>query len=95
MVRRNPAGNESKAGEKVVLRNCFVLNEQVSRYSPASTDLIGNDDGEDGFLHVVSWMDCLDLRLLAVLANSTLASSRFVGVRFRNCIECVCYELLQ
>jgi hypothetical protein len=29
-------------------------------------------------VHVVSWMDCLDLRVLAVLANSTLTSSRFV-----------------
>jgi hypothetical protein len=29
-------------------------------------------------VHVVSWMDCLDLRVLAVLANSTLSSSRFV-----------------
>lgn len=27
-------------------------------------------------VHIVSWMDCLDLRLLAVLANSTLSSSR-------------------
>ncbi|KAI6706170.1 hypothetical protein NL676_009132 [Syzygium grande] len=31
---------------------------------------------EDGMVHVVSWMECLDLRLLAVLANSTLTSSR-------------------
>lgn len=28
-------------------------------------------------LNIVSWMDCLDLRLLAVLANSTLSSSRY------------------
>ncbi|KAJ7004368.1 hypothetical protein NC653_009287 [Populus alba x Populus x berolinensis] len=31
--------------------------------------------GDDGMVHVVSWMDCLDLRALAVLANSTLSSS--------------------
>ncbi|KAJ6933882.1 hypothetical protein NC651_009070 [Populus alba x Populus x berolinensis] len=31
--------------------------------------------GDDGMVHVVSWMDCLDLSALAVLANSTLSSS--------------------
>ncbi|CAK9151502.1 unnamed protein product [Ilex paraguariensis] len=34
---------------------------------------------ENGIVHIVSWMDCLDLRMLAVLANSTLSSSRFVS----------------
>ncbi|XP_058106947.1 uncharacterized protein LOC131250680 [Magnolia sinica] len=33
--------------------------------------------GEVGTIHVVSWMDCLDLRMLAVLANSTLSNSRY------------------
>lgn len=28
-------------------------------------------------VHVVSWMECLDLKVLAVLANSTLSSSRY------------------
>lgn len=35
------------------------------------------NDGEDGFVHVVSWIDCLDLRMLAVLANSTLSNSKY------------------
>ncbi|KAI4303900.1 hypothetical protein MLD38_039481 [Melastoma candidum] len=48
-----------------------------NRWDPGSADAIGSDYGEDGFLHIVSWMDCLDLRLLAVLANSTLMSSRY------------------
>ncbi|PKU71593.1 hypothetical protein MA16_Dca004435 [Dendrobium catenatum] len=34
-----------------------------------------NHDVEIGRINVVSWMDCLDLRMLAVLANSTLSSS--------------------
>ncbi|KAJ0082060.1 hypothetical protein Patl1_11782 [Pistacia atlantica] len=29
------------------------------------------------FVHIVSWMECLDLRMLAVLANSTLSGSRY------------------
>ncbi|XP_011626623.2 probable galacturonosyltransferase 6 [Amborella trichopoda] len=33
-------------------------------------------DVEAGKIHVVSWMDCLDLRLFAVLINSTISSSR-------------------
>lgn len=33
---------------------------------------------EDKMVHVVSWMNCLDLRSLAILANSTLSNSRFV-----------------
>lgn len=36
-----------------------------------STEEVG-----DGRIHVVSWMDCLDLRALAVLANSTISNSR-------------------
>ncbi|KAI0527151.1 hypothetical protein KFK09_002749 [Dendrobium nobile] len=35
-----------------------------------------NHDVEIGRINVVTWMDCLDLRMLAVLANSTLSSSR-------------------
>ncbi|XP_011026983.1 PREDICTED: uncharacterized protein LOC105127407 [Populus euphratica] len=37
----------------------------------------GDGIGDDGMLHVVSWMDCLDLGVLAVLANSTLSSSSY------------------
>ncbi|KAM7524661.1 hypothetical protein LguiA_014563 [Lonicera macranthoides] len=33
-------------------------------------------NGVDSMVHIVSWIDCVDLRLLAVLANSTLSSSR-------------------
>ncbi|XP_024045940.1 uncharacterized protein LOC18051894 isoform X2 [Citrus clementina] len=32
---------------------------------------------DDGMVHIVSWMQCLDLRLLAVLVNSTLSGSRY------------------
>lgn len=32
---------------------------------------------EDGVVHIVTWMDCLDLQVLAVLMNSTLSSSRY------------------
>ncbi|KAJ6796872.1 Uncharacterized protein M6B38_220685 [Iris pallida] len=38
---------------------------------PTSTEEVG-----DGRIHVVSWTDCLDLRALAVLANSTISNSR-------------------
>ncbi|CAK7335868.1 unnamed protein product [Dovyalis caffra] len=38
--------------------------------------------GDDGMVHVVSWMDCLDLRILAVLANSTLSSSSYPELVF-------------
>ncbi|POO03254.1 Nucleotide-diphospho-sugar transferase [Trema orientale] len=40
----------------------------------------GNDE-DDGKVRIVSWMDCLDLRLLAVLVNSTLSSSRLEEVK--------------
>ncbi|KAL5577897.1 hypothetical protein UlMin_019596, partial [Ulmus minor] len=39
-------------------------------------------DGDDGMVHIVSWMDCRDLQLLAVLANSTLSSSRYPELIF-------------
>ncbi|KAK3430466.1 hypothetical protein EUGRSUZ_E02024 [Eucalyptus grandis] len=41
-----------------------------------NSEVVTSNSEEDGMLHVVSWMECLDLRLLAVLANSTLTSSR-------------------
>lgn len=37
----------------------------------------GVNGEEPGIVHIVSWMECLDLRVLAVLANSTLSGSRF------------------
>ncbi|XP_059439735.1 uncharacterized protein LOC132172280 [Corylus avellana] len=44
--------------------------------SDGNSSFFTNNDGDDRMVHLVSWMDCLDLRLLAVLANSTLSSSR-------------------
>ncbi|KAF8023102.1 hypothetical protein BT93_F0563 [Corymbia citriodora subsp. variegata] len=41
-----------------------------------NTKVVTSNREEDGMVHVVSWMECLDLQLLAVLANSTLTSSR-------------------
>ncbi|KAI3436936.1 Hexosyltransferase, partial [Psidium guajava] len=41
-----------------------------------NAEVVTSNYEEDGMVHVVSWMECLDLRLLAVLANSTLTSSR-------------------
>ncbi|XP_038698916.1 uncharacterized protein LOC119996386 isoform X2 [Tripterygium wilfordii] len=40
---------------------------------------IKNEEREYGMVHVVSWMETLALRLLAVLANSTLSNSRDVA----------------
>ncbi|CAL9093514.1 unnamed protein product [Musa textilis] len=37
---------------------------------------VTKQEADVGKLHIFSWMDCLDLRVLAVLANSTLSSSR-------------------
>lgn len=51
---------------------------QTEASNDGNSSLLAKNDGEDGMIHVVSWMDCLDLRFLAVLANSTLSSSRFV-----------------
>ncbi|CAL5346729.1 unnamed protein product [Camellia sinensis] len=52
-----------------------------STNSKASSDensgYVRAHDGEDGMVHIVSWMDCLDLQVLAVLINSTLSSSRY------------------
>ncbi|KAL5977207.1 hypothetical protein ACLOJK_021549 [Asimina triloba] len=45
-------------------------NGEISRVASAGS-------GEAGSIHVVSWVDCLDLRMLAVLANSTLSHSRY------------------
>ena len=39
---------------------------------------------ENKMVHIVSWMDCLDLRSLAILANSTLSSSRFVPITHKS-----------
>ncbi|ONK74471.1 uncharacterized protein A4U43_C03F6620 [Asparagus officinalis] len=37
---------------------------------------VKSENVEIGRIHVVSWTDCLDLRAIAVLVNSTLSSSR-------------------
>ncbi|XP_007024858.2 PREDICTED: uncharacterized protein LOC18596369 isoform X1 [Theobroma cacao] len=56
------------------LRNWVPLNPHSS---PSSTSKSEGSYEEDGIVHVVSWMECLDLKVLAVLANSTLSSSRY------------------
>ncbi|XP_020095645.1 uncharacterized protein LOC109715173 [Ananas comosus] len=58
-----------------------------SRSSPISTnkrsfeeeqlDMPVKQEAEVPGTHIFSWTDCLDLRVLAVLANSTLSSSRY------------------
>ncbi|CBI20560.3 hypothetical protein VitviT2T_015880 [Vitis vinifera] len=45
--------------------------------SPVSSSFSRSVASEDGKIHIVSWMDCLDLRVLVVLANSTLSNSRY------------------
>ncbi|XP_041023885.1 uncharacterized protein LOC121264666 isoform X2 [Juglans microcarpa x Juglans regia] len=50
--------------------------------SDGNSSSAAKNNREDGMVHVVSWMDCLDLRLLAVLANSTLLSSRYPHLVF-------------
>lgn len=50
---------------------------QSGASSDGNSSFITTNGGDDGMIHIVSWMDCLDLRLLAVLANSTLSSSRY------------------
>ncbi|XP_031267363.1 uncharacterized protein LOC116125787 [Pistacia vera] len=42
-----------------------------------SDGVSGINGQKDGIVHIVSWMECLDLRMLAVLANSTLSGSRY------------------
>ncbi|KAJ9168579.1 hypothetical protein P3X46_020082 [Hevea brasiliensis] len=59
------------------LRNWIPLKTSSSPLTELGTSRNGDSGGDDGMVHVVSWMDCLDLRLLAVLANSTLSSSRY------------------
>ncbi|XP_062096760.1 uncharacterized protein LOC133802463 [Humulus lupulus] len=61
------------------LRNWFPFPPTLIKdraFVEGSSSLKTEKDGNDGMVHIVSWMDCLDLRLLAVLANSTLSSSR-------------------
>ncbi|KAB1222154.1 hypothetical protein CJ030_MR2G002668 [Morella rubra] len=55
---------------------------QTEASNDGNSSLLAKNDGEDGMIHVVSWMDCLDLRFLAVLANSTLSSSRYPHLVF-------------
>ncbi|GLU14089.1 hypothetical protein SLE2022_306780 [Rubroshorea leprosula] len=64
------------------LRNWIPFNSTSSSTlrdysSDGSFNSVGSNDGEDGLVHVVSWIQCLDLRMLAVLANSTLSNSRY------------------
>lgn len=59
----------------------WVAFDSFADVSKASKDIdpgLASAHGEeDKMVHIVSWMDCLDLRLLAILANSTLSSSRY------------------
>ncbi|XP_041023884.1 uncharacterized protein LOC121264666 isoform X1 [Juglans microcarpa x Juglans regia] len=55
---------------------------QFGATSDGNSSSAAKNNREDGMVHVVSWMDCLDLRLLAVLANSTLLSSRYPHLVF-------------
>ncbi|KAG1368470.1 Hexosyltransferase [Cocos nucifera] len=48
-----------------------------SRTSEKEQPTISTQDEEVQRIHIFSWTDCLDLRVLAVLANSTLSNSRF------------------
>lgn len=69
------------------LREWLPFPSNLSPSSSSSTNSKASSDensgyvrahgGEDGMVHIVSWMDCLDLRVLAVLINSTLSSSRY------------------
>ncbi|KAK1304744.1 hypothetical protein QJS10_CPB11g01506 [Acorus calamus] len=43
-----------------------------------SNVIVQSDSGKQG-VHLVAWIDCLDLRVLAVLANSTISKSRSPG----------------
>ncbi|XP_010923741.1 probable galacturonosyltransferase 6 [Elaeis guineensis] len=48
-----------------------------SRTSAKEQSTMSTQDEEVQRIHIFSWTDCLDLRVLAVLANSTLSNSRF------------------
>ncbi|KAK3188855.1 hypothetical protein Dsin_028416 [Dipteronia sinensis] len=61
-------------------RNWLPLHSNASKLSASSNGNSSGREDENGILHIVSWMDCLDLRLLAVLANSTLSASRYPGL---------------
>ncbi|KAG8635676.1 hypothetical protein MANES_16G054300v8 [Manihot esculenta] len=58
-------------------RNWVPFKTSSSPLTKIEASRNGDSGGDNGMVHVVSWMDCLDLRLLAVLANSTLSSSRY------------------
>ncbi|XP_038698921.1 uncharacterized protein LOC119996386 isoform X3 [Tripterygium wilfordii] len=53
--------------------------QNLSASFPLTSRFIKNEEREYGMVHVVSWMETLALRLLAVLANSTLSNSRDVA----------------
>ncbi|KAL4290217.1 hypothetical protein GQ457_14G008010 [Hibiscus cannabinus] len=58
------------------LRNWVPFSSQPSPPPPPSAVKLAVDE-DDGMIHIVSWMQCLDLRVLAVFTNSTLSSSRY------------------
>lgn len=69
----------------IYLRKLFNYSMylQLNEYRASKEEdssLAKAQNGVDSMVHIVSWIDCVDLRLLAVLANSTLSSSRLVDI---------------
>ncbi|KAJ8642039.1 hypothetical protein MRB53_018733 [Persea americana] len=54
-----------------------VTEGNLSSSNEGESNIISTGNAEPGMVHIVSWMDCLDLRMLAVLVNSTLSNSRY------------------
>lgn len=60
---------------------CLCFQEgKLSSSNEGESNIISTGNAEPGMVHIVSWMDCLDLRMLAVLVNSTLSNSRYVFI---------------
>ncbi|XP_042480297.1 uncharacterized protein LOC122061161 [Macadamia integrifolia] len=60
-------------------RGNWLPSDSNLRYkSVSSPSKVSSPAGGKGdMIHIVSWMDCLDLQVLAVLANFTLSNSRY------------------
>ncbi|KAG5516033.1 hypothetical protein RHGRI_036920 [Rhododendron griersonianum] len=57
-----------------------LSSSSASKYTAPSDENSGysrTHTVEDRMVHIVSWIDCLDLRVLAVLMNSTLSCARY------------------
>lgn len=69
----------SKCRPSFITYTIYIL--QSSKYTASSDENSGYSRTRtvaDRMVHIVSWIDCLDLRVLAVLMNSTLSCARFV-----------------